>query len=381
MPFPEFDIYWKQTRDFLKSRIKPLEPLLASPVFLEEFAGVYPYQCLYAVKKHVDFKWAVIHKGEISNIGEDYLKEIVAEFTPVFANTVFVVFSKDDGVAPIDKNNKHMVVFWKKIDSKLKRSSVRDTSNNLKNSWCGIVMTTFNRPSSLKRSMQQIIALDAPVIIVDDGSNPKYYEKNFSIAQKYNAPILKIPQNRGLCCARNMGISYFLADPEIEWISCLEDDATVSPDMLDIMAKVQDSKLRPLCTGYDAAEHISYKQISINGHKVSLKRSTPGVHMHAHRSYWMSVMPIPTPYLGAPKKNRGLPGQGSDCDWWVASWSPNSVAKKGLYVTCVPGLVDTFLCGPYESTWGGGKPGFKSVRHSKALQKLRKLKRMFQCIL
>ena len=87
MPFPKSDIYWKQVRDFLKARIEPLEPLLAPIVFLEEFAGTYPYQCLYAVSRDVNFRWIVVHKGDMWEVEDDYLREIAREFKPVFANS------------------------------------------------------------------------------------------------------------------------------------------------------------------------------------------------------------------------------------------------------------------------------------------------------
>lgn len=217
---------------------------------------------------------------------------------------------------------------------------------------CGIVITTHNRPYALARSLPLILKLEARVIVVDDGSNEQYAEKIQSITRKYNVPLLMVCENRGLCCALNMGISYWLADSAIEWISSFNDDVDVHPGLLAIMEKVQERKLRPLCTGHDAYEHPSKTQTNIAGQFVLIKNSCRGVHLHAHRDYWKGVMPIPTPYLGAPKQNKGLRGQGADEDWWITCWSPNSVVKRGLYVTCVPGLVRVFLYSATDSTWG-----------------------------
>jgi hypothetical protein len=83
-------------------------------------------------------------------------------------------------------------------------------------------------------------------------------------------------------------------------------------------------------------------------------------------------MPIPTPYLGAPKPTGGRPGQGSDEDWWVTAWSPNAIAKRGGYVICVPGLVRTFDV--ERSTWAkpkhgdaGGSPADGDILHDLAV--------------
>jgi len=59
---------------------------------------------------------------------------------------------------------------------------------------------------------------------------------------------------------------------------------------------------------------------------------------------------IPNPYIAAPKKDGGKPGQGSDEDWWLLSWSPNSIIKKGGYVVSIPNLSTTDASGEL-STW------------------------------
>lgn len=58
-------------------------------------------------------------------------------------------------------------------------------------------------------------------------------------------------------------------------------------------------------------------------------------------------MPIPSQMLGAPKK-----GRGSDEDWWIISWSPQSIVKQGGTLVCLPGLILNFGIGPELSTWG-----------------------------
>jgi hypothetical protein len=80
-------------------------------------------------------------------------------------------------------------------------------------------------------------------------------------------------------------------------------------------------------------------------------RGISGQHIHAHRDYWRGVLPIPSPYLGAPRPGGGLAGQGPEEDFWISVWSPDSISKKGGYVACLPGLVRAFLTSAEDSTW------------------------------
>ena len=58
-------------------------------------------------------------------------------------------------------------------------------------------------------------------------------------------------------------------------------------------------------------------------------------------------MPLPSPYLGAPK-----PGAGASMeDWWIVNQAPRSAERRGLLVVCIPGLVRTFLWHHDDSTW------------------------------
>jgi glycosyltransferase involved in cell wall biosynthesis len=105
---------------------------------------------------------------------------------------------------------------------------------------------------------------------------------------------------------------------------------TIRADALQILQRIQ-SPQYPILTGYDAPEHESIATLTLAEQTVLLKRSSPGVHFHAHRDYWASVLPIPTPAT--------LPGRGTDEDWWITAWSPRSIVKQGGHLVCVPGLV------------------------------------------
>lgn len=211
-----------------------------------------------------------------------------------------------------------------------------------------VVVTTFNRPAALQRSLPQLVALGPPVYVVDDGSEESARAANFASCREAGAAYLLLPENRGLATAMNIGLGYAMANPAVEWISYFQDDVDVDAEAMERIGRVEDRVERPLITGYDADEHLTVQEIEVGGLRVKLKRSSPAIHLHAHVEYWRSVMPIPSLYVGVPK--RGLPGPIED--WWIVNWAPAALTKRGLLIPCLPGLVRTFLWHPDDSTWG-----------------------------
>lgn len=225
----------------------------------------------------------------------------------------------------------------------------------------GILVTTFNRPEALQRSLPQIAALGCPVLLVDDGGGlidvthseskgREYWAQAEYMSGPYtNVQYLRIPQNRGLACAMNIGLSYWLADSSIEWISYFQDDVDVHPKMLEILSKFQG--MSKILTGHDAGEHPSHAPSRIDGIDYSHKWSIRATHIHAHRDFWQSVMPIPTRELGCPKRQGEGRGLGSNADWWIVRDSPHSCQKTKQPIICVPGLVRSFLWKGEDSCW------------------------------
>lgn len=345
MPFPLDDDFWTETRDFLKDHADPMAAILAPNEFMEFFPGNYHYNITYTLPPEM-FDFVVFHKGMVHEVEPPFAVAVMQHFTPIFANPVFVVYAKQPPENAPEAAQGH-------LQPLLDQLGAIETLNRvqIKTPRFASVITTYNRPGSLGRSLPQILALGAPVVVVDDASSPENLAENQRIADDHGVPLLKMPENRGLPNAINSGIGYWLADPDVDWISYFQDDVEVHPDLFKVFAAVQDACDRPLLTGRDAAEHRTFQYQSIGGYKVLLKRSMPGVHLHAHRDYWRSILPIPTPYLGAPKPVGRKHGQGADEDWWITAWSPDSITKQGKYVICVPGLVRTFDQAGTESTW------------------------------
>ena len=211
-----------------------------------------------------------------------------------------------------------------------------------------ILVTTFERATALERSLPQLCGLGAPVLVMDDGSREAMAERNRAVARGCGAEYLRLPRNRGISAALTVGLEYLLADARLQWISCVQDDVDVRPDTLSVLQAVEDAAVRPVLTGYDAALHAALEETAVGGVRVRLKRETSGVHLHAHRDYWRAVLPIPTEYLGAPKRR----WEASLEDSWITVGAPNAAARRGIPVVCVPGLVRSFLWHAGDSTWG-----------------------------
>jgi len=333
------DPYWHAVVEYLRASLRTGEEILAPREFLEVFPSSYDYRAAYALEPE-RFQFVVIGKGYLSELDGDQLRQFRSRLEPVFANEVFVVLGPAGRRRPFD------VAHLRALEVQLPQATRRHRAAR-----CAVLVTTHDRPDALKRSLPQIARLGLETLVVDDSSSSPAAERIAELCRANGARRLRIEENRGLPTALNAGISYWLADPGIEWISCFQDDVEVRADAMQVLARVQDERARPLLTGRRDLDHREYGSETIDGLAVLRLRSAPGVHLHGHRDYWRGVLPIPTPYLGAPKPNRGLPGQGADEDFWVTCWSPQSIVKRGGFVICVPGLVRTFASHPSESTW------------------------------
>jgi len=352
MPFPTGDRHWDGVRQYLEDQAPGLARVLAPNEFLEAFPGV----CPYSVSDHLPpaaFAYVVIHKGMVQRFNTGFLADVLAHFHPVFADEVFVVLrpeaSEDSGAL---RETDHVKALVELAGQWAEPAPAPPAAPRT-----ALVVTTFDRPLSLARSLESLARLDAPMLVVDDGSSTDARRLNREAAAQMGAAYLAMPSNRGLCCAINTGVAYWLADPSIAWISVFTDDIEVRADLLTVFAAVQDARERPLLVGRLASEHPVFGEGTIAGHRVLYQRSSPGFPLHAHRNYWRDVLPIPTPYLGAPKRTGGRPGQGSEADWWIGSWAPRSITKRGGFIVCVPGLVRHTGDGPGASTWGNSSGG------------------------
>ena len=164
-----------------------------------------------------------------------------------------------------------------------------------------ILVSTFDRPWALKRTLPQVAALDRPTLVCDDGSDHDNAEENCRICMENGALYLRLPQNRGLATVMNAGLSFWLADNTVQSISYIQDDCDVHPQLLVIMSKLQ--KHSPILTGHDARAHKSQSETALDGMRVKFKATAAGVHLHCTAEFWRGLFPFPTNSLGTPKRN------------------------------------------------------------------------------
>jgi hypothetical protein len=355
--FPQHDRAWQGVAAYLRQRFGTTARLLGPAELIDVLPVTYPYD----VSRHVDLEALdafVVHKGQLDRVGREICTLLVEKGIPLFGNEVFVVFTLGGQRREHTIGGRFFASFYDQArNPETFAPRLPKTHSEFSGPMTAILMTTFNRPERLRHSLETVAALKAPILVVDDGSDRRHDAAYAAVYEQFAVRALKIPGNRGLSNALTTGLSYWLADPNVHWISYLQDDVEVRADLLTVLAEVQDPTNYPLLTGRLDPLHTNHGQVQVNGHQVYLQHMCAGIHLHAHRDYWMKQLPIPTPYFQAPKSWPGVPQRGSDEDWWIAQWGPNSVVKQGKYVAALPGLVRTTTSAAEDSTWKN--PGLK----------------------
>jgi len=332
--------------DGASKKIRVLGPVELAPYVRR----LTPFSPAGAMPAELDFDWIVVRQEWIPSLDARLARCLDDACRCVYANDRYALFAPGDRSAPGSSSARATVERLRAVSG---RSSAPATARSPRRGDRAALMTTFNRPGALRRSLPQIAALGMPMLVVDDGSDGRLADENRSICAAYDAAYLPAPGNRGISTALNIGLSYLLADCGVDWISYLQDDVDVDPQLLTRLREVEDRHERPLITGYDAPEHATLREARVGGVDVKLKATTAGIHLHAHRDYWTGVLPIPTAYLGAPRPRWGPPIE----DAWIVHESPKSAGARGLLVPCLPGLVTTFLWHPADSTWANAGAG------------------------
>ena len=99
--FPEKDHHWTETADFLVAHLNSQDRLMA----MGEFSKKFPKQfCsfLESLPERPDISWVVIHKGHYQDLDRGSLSHLLKQFKPVYANPVFVIFTRRDDVPSLN---------------------------------------------------------------------------------------------------------------------------------------------------------------------------------------------------------------------------------------------------------------------------------------
>jgi len=88
--------YWTEVINFVQQRLQANDrvvvPLMAFKIKLQ--GELFDYET--AIAKGIDFQWAILHKGMAKQVVSTTLKLMQRGLKPVFANDVFLVFSRAD---------------------------------------------------------------------------------------------------------------------------------------------------------------------------------------------------------------------------------------------------------------------------------------------
>jgi hypothetical protein len=120
MSFPQHDVYWLNTLAFIESHMHPEDILLGPAEFTEKLTHAFDYSYSHHTQEK-RFQWLVIHKGRIPEINNPFLRKFIDQSSPVFANEVFVVFSKHNFLE-VKVDSVHVRAFDKKLEE-LKNTS------------------------------------------------------------------------------------------------------------------------------------------------------------------------------------------------------------------------------------------------------------------
>src|SRR5260370_450841 len=98
-----------------------------------------------------------------------------------------------------------------------------------------VVIPVFNRPRQIERALRSCLTqrhVDFEVVVVDDGST----DDTASAVRRHSDPRLRLVAhaiNRGVCAARNTGVSHGRG----EWIVFLDSDDELLPDALAVIGR------------------------------------------------------------------------------------------------------------------------------------------------
>jgi hypothetical protein len=340
---PEPEEKWQAVVAFLAGRAAPDELLLAPFDLIHLFRGTVALHVPKRMLGGARLAAYVFETAKLAQIDPEHLIDAAA-LTPVYADPGFAVFARA-GQSLRPEQEVHLAP----VLARMRAAAIVPAEG------VGAVVATHNRAWALGRTLRSLAPAFRHLAVVDDGSRPWQAWRNRRAARAAGAAYIRIPGNPGLANAVNVGVSHWLAHAGIGWISVFNDDVRLAPGAVEALMAVSRAAPYPrdavLFTGYRSPFHRVHGAAVIAGREVLLGRSSSGQHLHAHRDHWQRLLPIPTAYIGAPKTTGGLfPGHGSDMDWWIGSWSPESAVKRGGDVVVIPGLVETF--GRGRSTWG-----------------------------
>lgn len=126
------DSYWLTAIQFLAAHLKDEDTVLAPNAFKEHFGHpkISNYRATFLGLPEQFFSLAVVHKGTLNRIQPSFLEAIDASFVPVFANEVFVIFSRSfERFSHISPDSPHLKAYWDERQQMTASTHVSEPSN------------------------------------------------------------------------------------------------------------------------------------------------------------------------------------------------------------------------------------------------------------
>jgi ubiquinone/menaquinone biosynthesis C-methylase UbiE len=159
MSFPEHDPYWVDTVKFINQNYHEGDFVLAPDLFWEKFKHLYTYKITQSQPQLADnCNWVIVHKGLLVEINIKFLRSILQELVPVFANEVFVIFTRSSELSVLQAEDRHLISLndWlldhNRWSSRLKRFGNRFRLNHLFSR-----RSTKQRKTGLPEKMEKIV--------------------------------------------------------------------------------------------------------------------------------------------------------------------------------------------------------------------------------
>jgi FkbM family methyltransferase len=123
------DIYWADARNFGQTHIKVGERVVAPKAFKHILSNWYGYKATYDIAA-TQFQWVFLHKGNLSAIDGQFLRETVDRMSPVFANEVFVVFTSRSDVPKL-KDVTHLQTILQHVNPHLSSNGASSAKSSV----------------------------------------------------------------------------------------------------------------------------------------------------------------------------------------------------------------------------------------------------------
>jgi SAM-dependent methyltransferase len=113
MKFPDRDVFWCETADFVLERAGPSDAILAPDIFAARFPKIYRYIDVIFLPQ-LSYDWVILHKGLVEELPYAFVARSFEDSKPVFANEVFVVLSRL-ALAALASDNPHLLALTRRL--------------------------------------------------------------------------------------------------------------------------------------------------------------------------------------------------------------------------------------------------------------------------